>query len=72
MQQQKRIKSMANFQKRKNVMKEQLMRAAEKLKVLEHQRALEIGHLAMQCGLAEMTNDDLEESFLKIIGKDKK
>lgn len=70
MQQQKRIKSMANFQKRKDVMKKQLMRAEEKLQVLEQQRALEIGHVAMQCGLGEMNNDDLKANFLKIVGRD--
>jgi hypothetical protein len=57
---------MANFQKQKTLMQQQLKRAEEKLKVLENKRAIELGKLAMGCGLAEKNNEFLEQAFLKI------
>lgn len=66
MQAQKRIKSMASFQKQKTLMQQQLKRAEEKLNQLENKRAIELGKLAMACGLAEKNNEFLEQAFLKI------
>ncbi len=66
MHKQKRIKSIANFQKQKLLMQQQLKRAEEKLKELENKRAIELGKLAMECGLAEKNNEFLERVFFKI------
>lgn len=66
MQQQKRIKSLEVFKKRKELMFKQLKKAEQKLKDLEKKRSQELGLLAMKCGLAERNNDYLEQAFLKI------
>lgn len=47
-------------------MQQQLKRAEEKLKELENKRAIELGKLAMECGLAEKNNEFLERVFFKI------
>lgn len=70
MQKQKRIKSIANFQKRRDLMKQQLKRAEEKLQALENKRAIELGRLAIECGLAEKNNHYLEQAFLKLAKED--
>jgi hypothetical protein len=57
---------MASFQKQKSLMQQQLKRAEEKLNQLENKRAVELGKLAMACGLAEKNNEFLEQAFLKI------
>lgn len=48
-------------------MQQQLKRAEEKLNGLENKRAIELGKLAMECGLAEKNNEFLEQAFFKIL-----
>jgi len=66
MQQQKRIKSIEIFKKRKESTLKQLKKVEEKLQALENKRIYELGSLAMKSGLAEKDNHQLEQAFLKI------